>query len=382
MMRNDEAKHLLDKFLSGDCTPEELLLIKRAYNAGIPDHDIDISEERYEEMRLSMWSKLNGKASLRIASRRPWVRIAAAAAILVILGTGLHYFYPGNSSGPVHPRSNYAKDIAPGGNKAVLTLANGKKISLTDIRKGQITNQAGIRIAKTKDGELVYTITDHRNAAGPLAFNTIETPKGGQYHIHLPDGTMVLLNAASSLKFPTRFTGNSRTVLLSGEGYFEVAKDRSKPFRVITSKQQVEVLGTHFNINAYADEKAIKTTLLEGSVKISVEEHKSIVLSPGQQSLFDEKGIMVKNVDVENITAWKENYFIFNDDNLEGIMRQVARWYNVEVRYVGNPPDLTFTGAISRTKNISSVLNALQETGNADFKIEGKTIIVTEKTKK
>jgi transmembrane sensor len=210
-------------------------------------------------------------------------------------------------------------------------------------------------------------------------YNTIETPKGGQYRIDLPDGTMVWLNAGSSLRYPNRFAGQERKVALTGEAYFEVAKNKQMPFRVVSGKQVVEVLGTHFNINAYTDEASVKTTLLEGSVNVLLQEtHQSELLNPGQQAVVKYNGssIVVQPVKVEEAVAWKNGYFMFVDADLESIMRQLARWYDVEVAYEGNLGSLKFGGMVSRSKSIAQTLRILELTGNVRFKVAGRRVTV------
>ncbi|WP_448634930.1 FecR family protein [Pedobacter panaciterrae] len=240
-------------------------------------------------------------------------------------------------------------------------------------------------INKTADGQLVYTVSDSdpQGKNGAQLFNTIETPNGGKYQVNLPDGTRVWLNAASLLRYPTKFSGSKRVVELTGEGYFEVAKLPGKiPFIVKSEGQEVEVLGTHFNINSYEDEGPIKTTLLEGSVRVIRSKSSwnapdnNVLLRPGEQSELGEQKINVKEVNTESILAWKDGDFVFDGDDLKSIMRKVARWYDVEVIYKGEFDDVKFGGLISRSKNISSVLGIMESTGKIHFVIEGNRITV------
>jgi len=323
--------------------------------------------------------------------------IAAAAIIFIVLTCGLYYYQnkpksPQLAAQKLQPKKN---DIAPGGNKAILTLADGSKISLSDAANGEIAKQAGISITKTSNGQLIYSIADSQPVEGLgqlQVYNTIETPKGGQYQINLPDGSKVWLNAASSLRFPTKFAGNERKVELSGEAYFEIAhitlpseesrtgakKDsgaEAMPFKVISGNQTVEVLGTHFNINAYSDEPSIRTTLLEGSVRVLLNSPSgeglmnfSKRLKPGQQSKVN-KMINVFNVDTQEAIAWKNGYFIFNNENIESIMRKVSRWYNVDIEYQGNISQKALWGSLSRFKNLSELIDMLELTGSVHFKI-------------
>lgn len=308
-----------------------------------------------------------------------WKRISTAAAVLLISGMS---FYALNHH-TLHlglEKTTIVNDIPPGTDQAILTLANGKKIVLDGAVNGKIAEQAGISITKTADGQLVYELRESTNEKGSSAandFNTIATPRGGQYQLNLPDGTRVWLNAASSLKYPIRFGEKNREVELQGEGYFEVSKDPSRPFKVKSGTQELEVLGTHFNVNSYSDDPARKTTLMEGSVRISSKLWiQPKVLLPGQQAIASNNGVKIVQVNPEEILDWKNGNFVFQDEPLESIMRKVARWYDVEVSYQGAPADLTFTGVVSRAKNISAVLNALDKTGKIHFKVEGKKVTV------
>jgi transmembrane sensor len=269
--------------------------------------------------------------------------------------------------------------ILPGGNKAVLTLADGKQITLDEAGNGKLAEQSGITVTKTKNGQLVYTASPSAVTAKGPAMNMIATPKGGQYQVNLPDGTKVWLNAASSLRYPTAFTAGVRQVSLTGEAYFEVAKVRPEmPFKVLTTTQTVEVLGTHFNVNSYTDEPAIKTTLLEGAVKVISPSAavKELILKPGQQSVLRGDRLNVADVNEEEVIAWKNGMFRFRDADLQTVMRSVARWYDVQVNYEGTLPVRQFSGEIHRNINLSEVLDILSFF-KVHFRVDGKTIIVT-----
>lgn len=399
-MRKDPKK-LLERYKDGSCSDEEKAIVESWYlelksEEGTPTHTV------IENTKDKVWAALSTDAvkpterpNLKIVYLR---KVAAwAAAIFIIGSVGLFFL---NKSKVQQVASQHLKknDVLPGGNKAFLTLADGRKISLTDAENGELAKQEGLVIKKTADGQLVYTVaaSDKAIENGTPLFNTIETPNGGKYQINLPDGTKVWLNAASSLRYPTKFTGTTRMVELKGEGYFEVAKVMKKgwtgsgktagrvPFIVKTAHQEVEVLGTHFNINGYKDEADIKTTLLEGSVRVSLKgdwsnptkTSDSKLLSPGQQSQLSEKNINVKAVDVESVMAWKAGDFIFDGDDLKSIMRKIARWYDVEVIYKGEFENLKFGGLMSRSKNISSVLGIMESTGRIHFTVEGKRVTV------
>jgi hypothetical protein len=315
---------------------------------------------------------------------RAWYQIGVAASLLVILSIGL-YFY---SNRTFDAQKTIAKSeiiqqkviIQPGGDKAVLTLSDGSKIILEDAKKGLLANQAGVSIQKTADGELLYSFAKNMRRipeANPseVIYNKIETPFGGKYQINLPDGSKVWLNSASSLRFPAFFSGKTREVELNGEAFFDVAKNPDMPFKVVTKDQIVEVLGTQFNINSYADEESFKTTLIEGSVKV-IYKDRIILLNPGQQFQPSLKSSKVIEADTEEVTAWKNGYFLFKDEDIQSIMRKISRWYNVEVSYSGEIPDVGFGGNISRSKGIDEVLNVLQLTNAVHFKVEGRRITV------
>ena len=317
-------------------------------------------------------------------TKRSWYQLGIAASLLALFSIGL-YFYSnrGIDQQAVGLKSEIAQEkllIKPGGDKAVLTLADGSKIILEDAKKGVLANQAGVSIQKTADGEILYSFAkNEKPTSEPLSkkliYNKIETPFGGKYQIYLPDGSKVWLNSASTLRFPALFSGNTREVELNGEAYFEVAKNPKLPFRVITKNQVVEVLGTQFNINSYADEETFKTTLIEGSVKI-IYKDKVVLLSPGQQFQPDVASTEVTEVDTEEVSAWKNGYFLFVNEDIQSIMKKISRWYNVEVSYSGKIPDIGFGGNISRSKSINEVLDVLQLTNEVHFKLEGRRITV------
>ncbi len=363
-----EAEELLEKYRSGKCSPEEKQLLQKWFHhlhedelTKLTEADLKTAKKEFRKRMIPLIS-LPGTPGL-------WPRIISAAAIIIIISVGtLFYMNSRDKSHAKHAISGAKNDISPGGNIATLTLADGRKISLTDAKKGHLAEQSGIKISKTADGQLVYNISDSDNSPKSLSYNTIETPPGGQYQIILPDGSKVWLNSASYLRYPVRFTGNERKVEISGEAYFEVAHNSKMPFKVINSNQTVEVLGTHFNIMAYPDESSTNTTLLEGSVRI-IKENKSKTISPGQQTRVKNGNIDVANVDVTQFTAWKDGYFMFKNEDIQSIMRQLSRWYNLEVKYEGHIPERVFGAKISRARNVSEVLEILESTGSIHFKI-------------
>ena len=380
-----QAKELLDKYKAGNCTDAEKAIVETWYLKFSKEGE-ELAPSALEAATDRIWDRLpihESDAETPVKKARLWPRIAAAAAVVLVAGIALYIFSNNNSSNTLADLSEEANygaktPVLPGGNKAVLTLADGKQITLDEAGNGKLAEQSGITITKTKDGQLVYTVSAAlKSNAEKTAMNTIETPKGGQYQINLPDGTKVWLNAASSLRYPTAFSGENRAVSLTGEAYFEVAKaSPAQPFKVSTSKQTVEVLGTHFNINAYTDEPSTKTTLLEGAVKVLTKEDRSLTLKPGQQAALSGNQFHVNYGKEEEAVAWKNGVFKFEDANLESVMRSVARWYDLDVTYEGTLPARQFSGEIDRKSNLSQVLDILSFF-KVRFRVEGKQIIVT-----
>jgi ferric-dicitrate binding protein FerR (iron transport regulator) len=326
------------------------------------------------------------------ARRIPYWRMAAAAVIL-LLATSVGWFWLNHAS-KTQVATVAKNDVAPGGNKAVLTLADGSTIILDNKANGVVAQEGNAKVVKLKNGQLMYAKADDASTgtAGTVSYNTLSTPKGGQYTIELPDGSKVWLNAASSITYPTAFDAKERKVQVTGEAYFEVAKlttgkeGKRVPFIVdIKNKTngsnmgQVQVLGTHFNINAYDDEEAVKTTLLEGKVKFVNRQRDSLLLQPGQQAIAPGQSALTidQSPDVEQIMAWKNGVFHFENADIKTVMRQVARWYDVEVIYkrsLDSNDHLFFE--VTRNTNLSDVLRVLNLAGGARYSIQDKKIIV------
>ncbi|TKC58551.1 FecR family protein [Pedobacter hiemivivus] len=372
-----DARELLLKYHQGQATAEEKARLENwlhNYNAEI-EHGL--SDEQLELAHEQNWAAIKPNTSK--PSIPLWKKLSVAASILLCLGLAF-YFYPAVRPTPFAQTAK-TNPIAPGGNKAFLTLSNGQKISLTDATNGKLAEQSGIQITKTATGMLVYQLTDQPNPSGKTSYNTIETPKGGQYQLILPDGSKVWLNAASTLTFPTSFASlKTRKVELIGEAYFEIAKNKTSPFIVKSAKQEVKVLGTHFNINSYADEQSTTTTLLEGSVNIlSLNKAENVILKPGQQSTLNNNRISIAEINTEEAIAWKNGLFIFNDENIKSIMKKIARWYDVEITFKGNMDHISFVGNYARNKNLESLLENIELTEKVHFKIEGRRIEVIAK---
>jgi transmembrane sensor len=386
-MNQEQYLLLFEKFLTGKASSEEVeQLMAHNDNFDLAKTAEDERTNEYKIIEKRILDKIDQQAkpanSMKIYISKWWPTMTAAVLMFTIaaflwqqLLFNHHVKQPGQPIELVK-----VKDFAPGSDQAMLTLSNGKKIILGKVGNGTIIKQGNITITKQKNGVLAYAIsaqTGKRNVAA-VQMNTITTPLGGQYKIILPDGTEVWLNAASSLKFPATFSGRERNVELTGEAYFEVAKNKNMPFKVKFKGQEVEVLGTHFNISAYKDDPESRTTLIEGSVAISRNKIKE-KLKPGQQAVSsdtDYPGFKIQQANIEEAMAWKNGLFLFHDANIKDIMTQAARWYDVEVVYRGNLEDKQYGGRVSRYKNISELLKNLELTGTIHFKIEGRRVTV------
>lgn len=374
-MKRTEAEELLDKYANRNCTEEELSILHTWYLEQPLDVP-EISAEEVEMAKQKVWNSLpihenSTSGTVKLFPSKLIKRIAVAAVAVLSLSLG-YYFIQKKQLNLDKPMAKH-EQILPGGNKAVLTLADGTTVDLNHVQNGLLSQSNGTNIVKAADGKIVYN--NNASETKSVAWNTLSIPAGGYYNIILSDGTEVWLNAKSSLKYPTEFTGKERIVELNGEGYFEVAHKNNQPFKVITEHQTVEVLGTHFNINAYPDEQSTTTTLLEGSVKVSASSIQKI-LSPNQQARLKGGSMSVTQCNAENMIDWVNNDFIFDNENLSSIMRKISRWYNVEVSYPSNLANLEFTGSISRSKNITQVLKIMELTGMVNFKLEGRRITV------
>ncbi|MEE1944878.1 FecR domain-containing protein [Pedobacter sp. KR3-3] len=386
----DQIDLLFAKFAKNECSAQELEYLLKYFAEGNDETALkrnikkQLSQTYQSNSQLDMmveevFENIKGRIGnpnpVKLRPQFAIYRYVAAAVIVLCASVGLWTYF---SSSNLKKQEQVANSpIMPGGNKAMLTLANGAKIDLTHAVNGALAKEAGIEITKTADGQLRYEIKDQHQTQSFALYNTIETPKGGQYQIHLPDGTKVWLNAATSLKYPLSFTGaKERKVELTGEAYFEVAKDKAHPFKVLSAGQEVQVMGTHFNVNAYADEGNIKTTLLEGLVRVTTPNHADEILKPGQQAVLSQNQLNVVAVDADAAAAWKNGRFAFVDEPIESIMRKVARWYDVEIVYKGDMREKVFAGTISRYGNIETLLNTIANTNTISFKIEGRRVIV------
>jgi ferric-dicitrate binding protein FerR (iron transport regulator) len=385
---------LIEKYHAGKATPEEKLLLNEWYysfddtKAELLVAESETEQQLADRIKSRLLETISHEYEpVIMRPRRKWL-IPAAAVILILLSMGGYLMFSSKSANREIAKAASVKpelknDIAPGGNKAILVLADGSAIVLDSASNGTISQQGNIKVQKLDNGLLAYTINGKNITEKDEAFyNTISTPRGGQYQVTLSDGTKVWLNAASSIRFPVAFTGTERKVEMTGEAYFEVAKNRDMPFKVKATTSEIEVLGTHFNVNAYDDEASIKTTLLEGLVKVSVPasagNQSPRFLQPGQQSGINKEGkiSVLNNADTEEAVAWLNGHFQFKSSDLKTILRQISRWYDVDVVYNGNV-NLHFTGQLTRNDNVSKVFEKLALTGEVHFKIDGKRIIVS-----
>lgn len=367
---------LVKKYQDGTATEQERSFVERYYQSFEQKRPVSetLSAAEKEEIETRILHKIQAgiereQVPVVPLYRRRIKRITAAAAVL-ILAVSI-FLLTRNTADINFAQTAPVNDVLPGTNKATLTLASGEVIVLDSARQGLLATEGSATVQNT-GGSLTYQL----NGAGTApVYNTLTTQKGEQYPITLSDGTKVWLNSSSSLYFPVAFAGKERTVQITGEAYLEVAKDRARPFHVKVNDMDIEVLGTHFNVNAYANEAVVATTLVEGSVKVRAG-NKSVLLHPGQQSLVQKGNISVsEEINIEEVTAWKDGYFLFNKTELQVILRQLERWYDIEIRYEGAIPKKRYAGEISRNSNLSAVLKILAESG-IQFRMEGKKLIV------
>jgi len=387
-MKKQQFISILDRYLKNEASGEEQNLLHAYYHLFMADDDVLrlLKDEEKEQLKLQIKAEIDaqlaeGVSTVPVKTYKLWARAAiwvAAAIALIVLGV---YFFNNEFGIPKQVQDSVVlNDIAPGKNGATLTLASGKMIKLGDAENGELAKEAGVTITKSADGKLVYEIkaTD----ADPDKINTLSTAKGETYQLRLPDGSMVYLNAASSLTYSATLREyGKRTVRLSGEAYFEIAKDKKHPFVVRSGMQDVEVLGTHFNVSAYEEDKVVKTTLLEGRVSVrrkmdDLEDSKAVILKPNQQAEMKGGAFTVKDVDASEAVLWKEGKFSFEREEMGSIMRKVARWYNVDVVFEEPLQQVKLTGSISRFEKVSKLLEMLEYTKEVKFKVKGRTVYV------
>lgn len=403
-MANSRLYTLIERFHNktiSDAEHEELLaLLSQNEHARIArrffrdvmesqgDNERVFSEADSEALYSSVQAKIEAvepKPRVRLLPVWKWAGVAAAACVLIMAGYWVFTPSAQKEVKPVAKTATTPPDLLPGKkNKAVLILADNKQIVLDSTGAGMLSVQGDARIRKDANGQIIYESGNAQNKPSEVVYNILEIPNGGEYELVLSDGSKVWLNSASRIKFPVNFSGNTRDVELSGEAYFEIAKDKTRPFKVHFNTSAVEVLGTHFNVNAYDNEITQAVTLLEGSVKVS-NPQEAVKIKPGQQAVLgNESKLKVKQVEVEEAVAWKNGLFIFVDEDLKSIMRKLARWYDFTPEYQGNIGEEQFGGMISKYRNISEVLKMFESTGTIHFKIipggssgKGKKVIIT-----
>lgn len=396
-----EIHILISRYLDNTISPEEQERLDSLLAGGEHDEIISalLSEDFYRNNYLLpefaavrernytvLCNKLkidNRHATLTPLLKAAWFRYAAIIVLTVGLGTVAYLLTTYQKNAPaLASKKPLRTDIAPGGDKAVLTLANGKKIILDNAANGNLAQQGGAQVVKMADGRIAYKVKGV--SGGKVMWNTMATPVGGQYQVILPDETKVWLNAMSSITYPTVFDGGKREVSISGEAYFEVAKNTQKPFIVnIGGRSSVEVLGTSFNINSYENENSIKTTLLSGSIRMTRYNQRTI-LKPGQQAIIafgfraQDAGeiTVIQGINTDQALAWKNGFFNFNGLDLQAVMRQLERWYDIKVDYRRPVDKDVFKGRIYRRVNLADVLDILEEVGGVKFELEGKTLVV------
>jgi len=376
---NSEEQQALDQWINAS---EKKKITHQRYTS---EEEIKLKIQRYNQVNSVAIYKLirdkivfvkqNEKESV---IKRLWPVLAAvAASVVLIFGIGLYYQ---NTTLVALTDLVAETDIAAGKKVATLILGNGRRIELSDAQPGLLAMEAGIRITKANNGNLVYGLLPHTNAEPEqrdhgLTYNTIQIPRGGEYQLVLADGTHIWLNSATTLRYPTNAANNhDRSVELNGEAYFKVNHDPIRPFRVKTTNQVAEDLGTEFNISAYGDELNTVTTLMEGSLSIN-----NKVLKPGQQAVLKKTGSLTfQNADTQEVLAWKNGDFVFRNDDFRKVMRKISRWYDVDIIYDASAPEsIPLGGMISRTKTLSALLNLMEQTGAVHFSRKGRTIIVS-----
>lgn len=386
-MHKEDVQNLVEKYIHDLASNEEKEMLLQWYkDESNKEVEWELDEDEVEQqLKSKIYTKIiEYKYTNTIKPKfRQYYKLTAAALVLIFFAIGFYFYSVPRYKPNIAPKFNTATvnphDIEPGGNKAILTLADGSRIELDESKNGILVNQGSFNVRKNADGVIAYIFNaqdkSSKNPTSLPIYNTIETPVGGKYQLILADGTQVWLNSASSLRFPVVFNTDSREVELKGEAYFEVSKDVNRKFSVRSKNQTVEVLGTHFNINAYSDESAIRTTLLEGEVRvIELNSKDSKLLKPGEQSIVD-KSIQIENINIQAEIAWKEGYFNFTRADIETVMRQLGRWYGVHAKYEGTLPEHHFSGAISTDLTLLEVLEILEKS-NIHFKLEGKEVTV------
>jgi transmembrane sensor len=399
-LSKEQLEELYHKYVQNQCTQQELdaLINELGTEGGNVQEEtimqlfnatwdgLDVFPDKYQLPALSLPQEITYETPVvnMYTVKRRWMRVAAAASVLLVLGAAAYWLIRTRETKPGTTTIATTKDISPGGNKAILILADNSTIVLDSAANGKLAQQGTAIVTKSNDGQLSYassSLPTSREGRGEVKFNTLRTPRGGQYQLVLPDGSKVWLNAASSITYPTAFPGKERKITIDGEAYLEVVHNAAKPFKVEANGTEVEVLGTHFNVHAYNDEPAEKITLIEGRVKVksAIGSRQSAILEPGEQAeLIADSRLTIhdkNNINIEEVLAWKNGQFLFDNASIESIMKQIERWYDVEVVYEGPRPEGHFRGKIPRNVMASEMLKIIEASG-VHFKIENKKIII------
>lgn len=392
-MTENELEEIAWRFFQGKATPEEERLLHQWFDEhknrqdGTIYVDTNTEHENSTDVKERLYTAILAKVknedqahALPKISGKQWIRYAAASILLLLSIGGIYYFSSEGLEEPVRYTQLLDGDVGPGGNNAVLELADGSVINLDDVAIGEVSSIGGMQFKKQADGLVAVELGNNRNTTA-TEYNTIRTPAGGQYQIVLSDGTKVWLNASSSIVFPTVFDDARREVTIQGEAYFEVAHIQDEanaaiPFFVLSGSQRIEVLGTHFNVSDYPGEST-RTVLVEGAVRVhALQSDAAVLLKPGQQADRVGDQFEVGHADLESIIAWKNGDFIFNNETLSSIMKKLERWYDIDVEYNDAVVSRKFSGAISRSRNLSEVLKIMEFTETVTFKIEGRRVTV------
>ncbi|MBL7696974.1 MAG: FecR family protein [Chitinophagaceae bacterium] len=377
-----ELKELIRKYNEGTCTAEEKAFVESWYQLFDLRKGEELPQSELLDLKEQVWLSMQNKqkaVELSVVSKTPhyrrWYYVAAAVVAAAILGLSVFQFYFREGDQPLRPVQEEIAggDVAPGTSKAQLVLGNGKVVDLSAQNEGLLTEADGTVIDR-QSGRLIYNQNDGELES---TYNTLIVPKGGEYQLLLSDGSKVWMNAASSLRYPTRFNRKERLLYLDGEAYFDVKRNTKLPFKVVTEDGVVvEVLGTKFNVMSYNDEKSVKTALESGSVKV-VSRNKSVLLSPSQVGEWqkENKNLNVQEGDLDKILAWKNGMIEFRDDDIELIMRQISRWYDIEIVFTGRKSQGRYSGSIRRQSQLSKVLEILKA-GGVQCYLEGRKLIV------
>lgn len=373
-------QQLLKQYREGTASPEARALLEAWYHALEYDNTAFTDEAALQQLQQAGWQAVAAGRQLKtvpLYRRYRWA--TAVAAILAVALAGIWLFNGGKTGQPGKGNTAQAEVVMPGGDKAVLILADGRKIILEQADSGAIAEENGVRIIKLNNGQLAYDKKQAGKSNTAAALNTLITPRGGQYQVMLPDGSKVWMNSASTLVYPVAFTQKERKVMLSGEAWFEVAPDAKHPFKVTVNNVTVDVLGTQFNVHGYADEPAITTTLVQGSVRVGQQLNsgqQAELLTPGLQAVATQSSLFTRKANLRQALAWKNGLFIFEDRKLADILRELARWYDIEVDMQAPADEKLYGGVILRGATLQTVVNMLERGGARHFKIEGRKLIV------